>query len=108
MSKLRGFSVFVLVLYEKLLVFCYRCGRIGHGEGNCSFVGSQSRPGSHVPFGLVDSEQVQEEPEMMIDEVDKGQEGSSDDHTGALPPLEPENEFGPWLKPRKRLVASRG
>lgn len=45
-----GYSVFVLVLYEKLPIFCYRCGRVGHGKANCSFTGSHLRPGSHVPL----------------------------------------------------------
>lgn len=77
-----AFLVFVLVLYEKLPVFHYKCGRIGHREANCPFIGSRSCPGAHVPSGLVDSEQVQEEPVMIIDEVNKGQEGLSGNNPG--------------------------
>lgn len=28
--------VFVVVLYERLLTFCYTCGMIGHGSNSCS------------------------------------------------------------------------
>lgn len=61
-----------------------------------------------MPSDLVDSEQVQEDPEMLIDGVGKGKEGFSVNHSGPQPPPEPDSDFGPWLKPRKKHVASRG
>ncbi|XP_039115502.1 uncharacterized protein LOC120250779 [Dioscorea cayenensis subsp. rotundata] len=42
-------SVFVLILYEKLPVFCYRCGRIGHGEAHCSFSNTPLRSEDRLP-----------------------------------------------------------
>lgn len=35
--------VFILALYEKLPVFCYKCGRVRHGEASCSFTSSRQR-----------------------------------------------------------------
>lgn len=73
--KYSGYSIFVLVLYEKLPVFCYRCGMLGHGEENCSFASSHLHSSLHVPSGLVEPEQVLAETEMQLNEVDKEQEG---------------------------------
>lgn len=33
--------VFITALYEKLLVFCYKYGRVGHRETNCTFFNSR-------------------------------------------------------------------
>lgn len=61
--KYSDFSIFVLVLYEKLPIFCYRCGTIGHGKAHCA-VSNPSIPRSHVPSGEVTPEPVQENPAM--------------------------------------------
>lgn len=103
-----GYSVFVLVLYERIPVFCYKCGRIGHGEANCSFVSSHQLSSSSVPSGQFDPEPVHMEPEMLIDEVDKGREGSSRAHLSSQATTEADGAYGPWLKPNKRHVALRG
>ncbi|XP_039120330.1 uncharacterized protein LOC120256715 [Dioscorea cayenensis subsp. rotundata] len=34
-------SVFIIALYEKLPVFCFSCGRVGHGDSNCTFISSR-------------------------------------------------------------------
>lgn len=30
-----GKRVFIIILYEKLPTFCYRCGLVGHGDASC-------------------------------------------------------------------------
>lgn len=67
--KYGGFSSFVLVLYEKIPVFCYRCGKIGHGKAHCSSAGSRLRPGKPVPSTYVEMEQMQADQMMLVDEV---------------------------------------
>lgn len=70
--KYGGFSVLILVLYEKLPVFCFRLGRVGHGKANYSFTGSHLLSGLHVSSFLVETKQVQDETEMQVNGIDKG------------------------------------
>lgn len=44
-------SVFVLVLYEKLHVFCYKGGKVGYGEAHCLLASNHQRTGKHVSSG---------------------------------------------------------
>lgn len=30
----------ILALYEKIPMFCFNCGRVGHGDETCTFVNS--------------------------------------------------------------------
>lgn len=103
--KYGDFSVFVLVLYEKLPVFCFRCGRVGHAEANCPFADSHLRSGSHVPSVLAEKEPVHAKQGMQVDEVDNGHDDIAIDPSPPIP--ETDCEFGPWLKPRQRHTASR-
>lgn len=50
--KYGGFSNFVLVLYEKIPIFCYRCGKIRHDKAHCSSAGSLLCPGKLVPLPM--------------------------------------------------------
>lgn len=45
---------------------------------------------------------------MLIDEVDNEQRGFSGELLGSQPSSVLDREFGPWLKPRKGHIASRG
>lgn len=38
--KYGDFFIFILVLYKKLSVYCFRCGMIGHGEAHCPSISS--------------------------------------------------------------------
>lgn len=39
-----------LLWYERLPTICYRCGRIGHLQGNCSYLISKDKD-DDLPFG---------------------------------------------------------
>lgn len=107
--KYGGYSVFTLVLYEKLPVFCYKCGKVGHGEAKCTLVGSQQRSGQPVPSIPEEMETVQADSETFADEAMGIQDGFNDAPPPTQPPQTSETgEFGPWLKPSRRLTASRG
>lgn len=53
------YSIFVMDFYEKLLVFCYRCERVRHGEASCPFASNHLITETLVSFGLVESEMAQ-------------------------------------------------
>lgn len=101
-------SAFVLVLYEKLPVFCYKCGKVGHGEAHCLLASSHQCSGKHVPSGSSRPEQVQADPAMQVDEAAKEQDGIEMDPDPTHLASDNEKEFGSWLKLRRCQVASRG
>lgn len=48
-------------------------------------------------------------PEMQVDEADQMQDGITDAPDLTLPSQELDgNEFGPWLKPKRRHTITRG
>lgn len=65
----------ISITFKKLPVFCYKCGRVGYGEAHCTFVSNHRRPEQPVPFALVETEMVQDDPETSVDEADKMQDG---------------------------------
>lgn len=101
------FSVFVLVLYENLPVFCYKCGRVGHGETTRPLASSHLNAGSSVPSASVEAGMVQNDSMMQVDGVSKDQ-AVCDDHLALSQNSPGESELCPWLKPRRRHVATHG
>lgn len=104
--KYGEFSVFVLVLYEKLPVFCFKCGLVGHGEANCPTHSNRPQNEPHVPSGG-SPELVREDIGMQVDDADDGLDGIAVDVPSFLPP-EDDSKFGPWLKPSGRRSSNRG
>lgn len=101
-------SVFVLALYEKILVYCFRCGRVGHGEAHCSFASNPQCPDVSVPSMSLDAELVHCASMMRVD-------GANEEQPGAVNPslTSPQNndivgEFRSWLKPRSCQNSVRG
>lgn len=111
--KYDDYAVFVIVLYEKLPVFCYSCGRIGHGESKCSFIRSRRSESSHQ-LPTVSSEWEMEVDELhqssgvanerlmdpfLVDDPDPKINPGADDGS---------SDFGAWLKPRCQSGRIRG
>lgn len=64
--KYGEFSVFVLVLYEKLPVFCFRCAMVGYGDTLCPTRSNPCHPEPHMPLE-VPSEPVLEDLRIQVD-----------------------------------------
>lgn len=103
--KYGEFSVFILVLYEKLPVFCFRCGMVGHGEAHCPILSNCPHSGLHVP-SRAPPELVREDAGMQVDDTVDGLEGIADE-IPSTHPSESGSEFCPWLKPRSRRSSTR-
>lgn len=103
--KYGEFFVFNLVLYDKLHVFCFRCGMVGHGEAYCSILNNRPHSRLHVPSGAP-PELVHKDAGMQVDEAVDGKEGITNEILSNHP-SESGSEFGPWLKPRSRRSYTR-
>lgn len=86
----------VPVFYERLPIFCFKCGLVGHGEGACSL-------NTEKPLGVMTSE-----GEMVVDQIPSQQTGHLEavtaDFRGATSDQksEDENQYGPWLVVQRR------
>lgn len=105
--------VFIIALYEKLPVFCFNCGRVGHGDSNCTFTSSRKMASDLQP------PTISIEREMKVDdhcqapgEATKRMFPSSlVENLAQDPPLSPDDDsrnFGAWLKPCSRRNSNRG
>lgn len=57
-------QVFVIVLYEKLPTFYYRCGLVGHGDASCSL--RHDTPQGNAPSGAQSGGQNLKVPEIVV------------------------------------------
>lgn len=87
------FSIFVLVLYEKLPVFYFWCGLVGHDEAHCPILSNRPHSGLHMPSGAP-PELVREDVGMQVDVAVDGLDGI-DDEFPSNHPSESGREFGP-------------
>lgn len=105
--------VFILVLYEKLPVFCFKCGRVGHGESTCTFACSRKPETDPQPpaNSLEKAMEVDDQTRLsggannLVNVVTPVPEQLIDNTTGASEDMQ---DFGPWLKPRNRKGFARG
>lgn len=78
--------VFVLVLYEKLPIFCYRRGKIGHGEAHYHFSSNHLQLEQHMPLELVVKGSMKVSPDMQIN-------GVREEHAGSANLIPPHIDF---------------
>lgn len=99
-------SVFILALYEKLLTFSFRCGRVGHGETHCSFVNNRLyRSAPLVPTEPLAQEMALDEQTMELEEANKDQDGISSDRPHEVEPEDgSSHDYSPWLIPRNKKL----
>lgn len=106
-------SVFIIALYEKLPVFCYRCGRVGHGESNCTLLSSRkSDDGPWSPAVSLEKAMEVDDPHQSPGEATEGMVDSlmnDKEEFNIIPGVEDNSpEFGSWMKPRSHKGLGRG
>lgn len=106
-------SVFIIALYEKLPVFCYNCGRVGHGESTCSFVSSRTKVPVHQQPSASSDQQMEVDDQRRGPGVVDARMLDCSKSVNPAPNLYDEGEeesldFGAWLKPRGRSSRGRG
>ncbi|XP_039133799.1 uncharacterized protein LOC120270802 [Dioscorea cayenensis subsp. rotundata] len=113
LSKLlcRGFwigddfqKVFVIVMYERLLTFCYNCGLICHGSKSCTRPASSGAGGFSLPsrddrVPVERTSQVSHDADQLMDTSDPIFVPSPEDNL--------ESDFGPWLLVSRRRGRAR-
>ncbi|XP_039135824.1 uncharacterized protein LOC120273259 [Dioscorea cayenensis subsp. rotundata] len=99
----------VAVVYEKLPVFCFKYGLIGHGEDVCSTDISRSPGGGHGN-GILEDASLQDQLHMQVDvDVEEGEalrsllaaEGK-DCPKEAEMAKEDDGQYGPWMVVQRR------
>lgn len=92
--------VFIVILYEKLPIFCYLCGMAGHGSNNCSRRSSVVHSYSSSPPSQVPLDQNWLEARVAMETLDDGMEAMLD-HPTPVPNVpcagDDVSNFGPWM-----------
>lgn len=105
-------SILVLIQYEKIRVFCFRCGIIGHGEAQCLKPGNRIHTHFSMPVSVPADVPMMSETSMTIYGV--GPEHCRFHNTDGIEndPVDvnfsSENDLGPWLIARRHRVSREG
>lgn len=103
----------VTMFYERLPAFCYKCGVIEHGKGNCPLIDSGAVEGVACNVLLVFNH-IQEPQDMQLDK-NEGKIGpepptveGSDRMQGKDGDQNDDNQFSSWLVVQHRRGHGRG
>lgn len=68
--------VFILVLYEKIPVYCFNCVRVGHGDAICSFAGTRRQTNPPMPSISMETKLVQMDVSLQFGLANEEQDGN--------------------------------
>lgn len=100
--------VFVVVLYERLPTFCYKCGLVGHGSNNCNRRSSggsgHPSPPRSTDLASRQRQEVRDEPEARSEGMEAEMDPRQSDileETENLDELS-KTDYGPWMLVERR------